>query len=107
MQSEVVSLDGRASHLVLATTWRARMRGLAHTDRSAWTGYDGMLLRFSFAARWPIWMRGMRFPITTLWLRRGAIVDRQGPHDPQRPWRLILPKKAVDAVVELFVGNTT
>ncbi|MBI4365788.1 MAG: DUF192 domain-containing protein [Deltaproteobacteria bacterium] len=83
--------------LLPARTWHARLRGLA--GRESLEGYDGMLFTFPFAWRWPIWMRGMRFPIRAVWLRQGHVVDVQDL--PLGAWRWYRPRAAADAVVEM------
>lgn len=82
------------------------MRGLAGRDLPL-GDCDGMLFRFPFAARWPIWMRGMRFPIRAIWFRRGAIVDSQELPVGSWPWRPYWPRRAADTLIELSLERSS
>lgn len=93
---------GRVWRVAVATTWRTRQRGLAHTESQEWNGIDGMLFRFPFAWRWPIWMCGMRFPIDALWFRHGRLVHIHRGLSPKHPWRLYRPPQTADALIELI-----
>lgn len=97
LPSAEYTIAGRRYHLLVAADWRARMRGLSGLN--ALGVYDGMLFRFPFAWRWPIHMRGMRFPIRALWLRYGRVVDAQWL--PVGSWRWYRPCKKVDVLVEI------
>lgn len=99
VQSTMYVFDGRQWYLECASTWRQRMRGLSGRDRLEHC--DGMLFRFPFAARWPIWMRGMRFPIRAIWLRHGRVVDVQDL--PLGTWRWYRPRVRADAVIEMIL----
>lgn len=100
----IVEYDGpdRLWRLAVAVTWRARQRGLAHTDPEDWAGIDGMLFRFPCAWRWPIWMHDMRFPIDALWFRHGRLVQIHRGLSPNHRWRLYRPAKPADALIELI-----
>lgn len=94
--------DGRRWRVAVASTWRARRRGLAHTDARDWSGIDGMLFRFPCAWRWLIWMRGMHFPIDALWFRHGHLVHIHRGLSPTNRWRLYRPAKPADALIEVI-----
>lgn len=105
MNIRTIIIDGHRYRVAVADTWRTRARGLAHTTLHDWRGIDGMLFTFPFAARWPIWMRGMQFPIRAVWLRGGTVVDVHPRLTPDRPWALWRPRQSADQLVELFVDH--
>lgn len=105
MDSTQIIYDQCAYRVRVAATCRQRMCGLAGTTRADWPGIDGLVLKMPFPAYWPIWMRGMRMPIRLLWMRRGHVIGEIPCLSPDQQWRCVWPPGAVDAVVELFVGN--
>lgn len=88
--------------LHIADSVATRMRGLGGATRLA--GDEGLLIRFPFPFFWPIWMRGMRFPIDVLWLRHGRIVDMCECVSPENPYRMCFPSHCADGCVELPMG---
>lgn len=105
MNIRTIIIDGHRYRVAVADTWRTRARGLAHTTLHDWAGIDGMFFRFPCAARWPIWMRGMRFPVRAVWLRGGNMVDAQGPLSAAHPWRIYRPRCSADAVLEIIASS--
>lgn len=63
---QMVSLGGTVFRADVADTPTARERGLA--GRSSIGRDEAMLFVFDQDGAWPIWMKGMRFPIDIIWL---------------------------------------
>jgi uncharacterized membrane protein (UPF0127 family) len=89
-------------NLHIADSFFTRMRGLSRHKTLAHN--DGLMIQFPFPFFWPIWMRGMQFPIDVLWLRHGKIVDMCEALLPENPYRMHFPMCCADACVELNMG---
>ncbi|MBI4238594.1 MAG: DUF192 domain-containing protein [Deltaproteobacteria bacterium] len=98
-------VGGVGYRLAVAHSWRQRMRGLAGTSLATWSNIDGMLFIFPFAWRWPLWMRGMQFPITLQWLRADVPIGSLHQMTPAHPWHCDRPLHPADAVIEYLPGH--
>jgi uncharacterized membrane protein (UPF0127 family) len=86
-----------------ANSFFTRMQGLSR--HKALENNDGLLIQFPFPFFWPIWMRGMQFPIDVLWLRHRKIVDMRDCLSTATPYRMHFPRSCADACVELNMGT--
>ncbi|HEX6472872.1 MAG TPA: DUF192 domain-containing protein, partial [Streptosporangiaceae bacterium] len=100
-----VKLAGHRIVVDVASSTSEQEKGLSGR-RSLARGH-GMLFPQKAPALVRIWMRGMRFPLDVLWLRRGRVVavrrlgrPRAGHAIPQAE-----PAKLADAVLELPAGT--
>jgi len=94
----------------LADTSAARADGLA--GRDALTEIDGLLLKWEWPDRHPIWMKGMRFSLDLVWLdgdgRVGAVLTNVPPC-PAEPCPLYEPEgtERSVAVLEMRAGGAS
>ncbi|MEK7544440.1 MAG: DUF192 domain-containing protein [Patescibacteria group bacterium] len=90
----------------VAITPKEKEVGLGHRDSLA--PNRGMLFVYDIKARYPFWMRDMRFPIDILWIDDRTIVDitKQAPASdkPFNQLPIYHPLKPVDKVLELNAG---
>ncbi len=78
--------------------------GLAGREQMA--DDEGMIFLFGRSALWPIWMKGMKFPIDVIWLNANKAVDIKRnmlPEDIPVP-ASYYPISEADAVIELNAG---
>ena len=93
-----------AFKLDVADTDQKRETGLSGRERMA--DDEGMIFLFGRSALWPIWMKGMNFPIDIIWLNANKVVDIKRsvpPEDVPSPTRYY-PVSEADAVIELNAG---
>ncbi|MEK7521010.1 MAG: DUF192 domain-containing protein [Patescibacteria group bacterium] len=93
-----------AFKLDIADTDQKRETGLSGRERMA--DDEGMIFLFGRSALWPIWMKGMNFPIDIIWLRNNRVVDIKTNipvEDAAVPTRYYSVSEA-DAVIELNAG---
>lgn len=97
------SLNNVVCNLALVTTYVEQRRGLAFTVVEEWRSkqIDGMMFEFPFAAPWPIWMRGMLFPITAYWLKDNEVVGKT-KCSPNKEYRPIFPNGRANKIIELI-----
>ncbi|GEM_PF-5863964 len=86
-----------------ARSWRARARGLAGHSLADCAGIDGMIFQFPFAARWPVWMRGMQFSIDLIWLYGDVVLAVQSHIDQKNPWRCYFPPRSATGLIERII----
>ena len=104
-----LQIRGQRVALEVVRTPDEQRRGLGYRDSLAWDHgmlfpYDG---RPDFHA---FWMRGMRFDIDIVWIRKGRIVDiahrvpHPGPEDPTGNGPTVRPREMSDRVLEVPAG---
>lgn len=90
--------------LELATTTLAKARGLGYRD--CMPEDQGMLFLFDAPGKHSFWMKGMRFPLDIIWLRKNIVVFIEehlaAPTSPIPP--SYTPSRDADAVIELNAG---
>lgn len=73
-ETRTVNIKGRKLTADVADTMRKRAKGLS--GRASLKKDECMLFVFPFPGTYPIWMRGMKFPIDVLWLdEKKHIID--------------------------------
>lgn len=68
----MVSLGGTVFRADVANTEASRQKGLG--GRVSIGRDEAMLFAFDYDASWPIWMKGMKFPIDIIWLDKNRKV---------------------------------
>ncbi len=88
----------------LAETPEERAKGLGDRDRLPWD--TGMYFVYDRPAFYSFWMKGMRFSIDIIWIRKGRIVDvhRDVPFEEGGNGPTVRPREAIDAVLEVPAG---
>jgi uncharacterized membrane protein (UPF0127 family) len=91
-----------------ADTIRSRSRGLS--GHAPLADKEGMYFSFPIKAKYPIWMKGMTFPIDIVWIADGKVVGfTENAPIPESKNVLELPTysppEAVDAALELNAGT--
>ena len=98
--------DSLSIQVDVANNDKTREKGLS--GRARLGPDDGMLFLFPSEARYGFWMKGMRFPIDIVWIRKGEIVDLTTSVPPPAKGQTELPSYfpmgMVDAVLELPAG---
>ncbi|MBI5148008.1 MAG: DUF192 domain-containing protein [Parcubacteria group bacterium] len=90
--------------LDVADTDQKRETGLSGRERMA--DDEGMIFLFGHSVLWPIWMKGMNFPIDIVWLNANKVIDikrNTPPEDVPVPVSYY-PVSEADAVIELNAG---
>lgn len=105
MRDVKILISGAVLNITVADSTLHRMRGLAWRENIR---EDGALLLFPYAARWPIWMLGMRFAIDIIWMKGRRIVCVERNILPQQnlseALKLHMPDSTADSALELKAG---
>ena len=88
----------------VADTPARQSRGLGYRDTLAWD--TGMYFPYPRPVIPSFWMKGMRFSIDIVWIRKGRIVDvhHDVPFEPGGNGPTVRPREAADAVLEVPAG---
>lgn len=88
----------------VADTPAEQSRGLGYRDSLAWD--TGMYFPYPRPSIPAFWMKGMRFSIDIVWIRKGRIVDlhHDVPFEPGGNGPTLRPREAADAVLEVPAG---
>ncbi len=68
----LLRLDGHSYHITVMRTTNQLQKGLSGTDGLA--ANDAMVFSFPRDDSWPMWMKGMKYPIDMVWLNDGGEV---------------------------------
>lgn len=83
----------------VADNWRRRFCGLS--GRDGLQDIDGMLFTFPWRARWKMCMRGMRFPLDFVWIRKNRVIGVS----ENVLTGTVAPLERVDSVLELAANR--
>lgn len=83
----------------IANNWWRRFRGLSGRDKLGDT--DGMLFTFPWPAKWKMCMRGMKFPLDFVWVRKNMVIGVSENVSSGT----VAPPERVDSVVELAANR--
>ena len=99
-----VEIGSKRVAVELADTPAKQSKGLGYRDRLAWD--HGMYFPYERPAFYSFWMRGMRFSIDIIWIRKGRIVDLHAdvPFEPGTNGPTVRPRELVDGVLEVPAG---
>ncbi len=103
--TEEIKIGGETLHVQLAKTVEEQMQGLSKINSIQED--EGMLFAFDAPAKPSFWMKGMRFPIDILWIRKGKIVGVEQNIPTPQPKQAIselplyYPKENIDGVLEV------
>ena len=99
-----LEIKGRRISVEIADTPEKQALGLGERDSLPWD--HGMYFEYDQPAFYAFWMKGMRFSIDIVWLRKGRIVGfetnipfEQGGNGPT-----VRPRELIDAVLEVPAG---
>jgi len=99
-----VSIGQRKVAVEVADTPEKQSRGLGYRDALDWD--TGMYFPYPQPMIPSFWMRGMRFAIDIVWIRKGRIIDlhHDVPFEPGGNGPTVRPREAADAVLEVPAG---
>jgi hypothetical protein len=99
-----VEIKGRHVAVEIADTPEKQSKGLGERDRLAW--HHGMYFEYANPAFYAFWMKGMRFSIDIVWIRKGRIVDLDSnvPFEEGGNGPTLRPVVLIDAVLEVPAG---
>ena len=104
-----LSIRGQQVRLDIARTREEQSRGLGYRDSLAWD--RGMLFPYDDQPDFhSFWMKGMRFDIDIVWIRKGRVVDiahqvpHPGPGDPTGTGPTVRSRQLADRVLEVPAG---
>jgi uncharacterized membrane protein (UPF0127 family) len=99
-----VEIRGQRIEVEVAEDPATQAKGLGDRDSLAWD--RGMLFVYEEPAFYAFWMKGMRFSIDIVWLRKGRIVDLDVnvPFEPGGNGPTLRPSSLTDAVLEVPAG---
>lgn len=104
-KGEVTIGDGAQVQVDVAASDETRQRGLS--GRTALGENEGMLFLFGEPVPQTFWMKDMNFPIDSLWIRDGEIVDIIVDTPPPKEGEdipVFASREPVDAVLEVPSG---
>lgn len=106
MEKRKIKINGQEVGVWVARTMGERQRGVSVLDSLEGTG---MLFEFKVPMRYGFWMKGVRFPIDIVWLRKGRIVGITPEIPPGSGFSLLglkayYPPVSIDAALELASG---
>lgn len=90
-----VNIGNYNLRIELANSWLKRFRGLS--GRVSLQDIDGMLFKFPWAMKWKMCMRGMKFPLDFVWIRKNKVVGVSENVSSGT----VAPPQGVDSVLEL------
>lgn len=110
MRSTLVTMGRQTFRADVAGNFVVRARGLS--GRAVLAEDEAMLFIFPIAMRYSFWMKGMKFPLDIIWIRKGRIVDMsENVPVPAANASIasmissgVRPKTVVDAVLEVNAG---
>lgn len=99
-----VEVKGRRVAVEIAETPEEQEKGLGERDSLAWG--HGMYFEYDQPAFYAFWMKGMRFSIDIVWIRKGRIVDLDShvPFEEGGNGPTLRPAVLADAVLEVPAG---
>jgi uncharacterized membrane protein (UPF0127 family) len=99
-----VEIGSKRVAVELADTADKQQKGLGYRDDLPWD--HGMYFPYARPAFYSFWMKGMRFPIDIVWIRKGRIVDihPEVPFEPNGNGPTVRPRELTDAVLEVPAG---
>lgn len=102
-----LKIGDREFKVEIADTNISRIRGLSGRDPLGKN--EGMLFVWDSAARYPFWMKGMKFPLDFVWIREGEVVGvtENVSHASSSVFSLPLyyPPEEVNMVLEVASGT--
>jgi uncharacterized membrane protein (UPF0127 family) len=107
MEKRKIKINNRELEVWVARTMGEKQRGASVFDRLGEN--EGMLFEFKIPMRYGFWMKGVKFPIDIVWLRKGKIVGIT-PEIPSGSGFSLLglkvyyPPVPIDAALELASG---
>ena len=110
MKKALVSIGSRTFRAEVADNVFTRARGLS--GRATLAADEAMLFIFPLPWRYSFWMKGMRFPLDIIWIRKGRVADISenvpapalGASIVSLAGSGIKPRSAVDTVFEVNAG---
>ena len=104
---KIVEIDGHTINAWVADDSKKQERGLSVVD--SMSDDQGMLFNMEKPAVYSFWMKDMKFPIDTVWIRRGKIVDissnmKMETGEDSSKYLLYKSKSNVDQVLEVNDG---
>lgn len=104
---KIVEVDGHTINAWVADDSEKQEKGLSVVD--SMSDDQGMLFNMEKPAVYSFWMKDMKFPIDTVWIRNGKVVDissdmtlEQGSDTSK--YKIYKSKSNVDQVLELNTG---
>ncbi len=106
MEKRKIKIGGRELEVLVAETIRDKQRGVSILNTLEGTG---MLFEFKVPMRYGFWMKGVKFPIDIIWLRKGKVVGITEDIPPGSGFSLLglkayYPPVPIDAALELASG---
>lgn len=101
-------ISGTTINIETADTTQRRSLGLGGRDTLATD--SGMLFTFPDQAKHSFWMKGMRFALDFIWIRKMKVVDILKNAQPPQPGQadetlpVYVPNQPVDSVLEVNAG---
>jgi uncharacterized membrane protein (UPF0127 family) len=99
MRFIIVKLENCELRMELADSWLKRLHGLS--GREGLGDIDGMLFTFPWPMKWRMCMRGMRFPLDFVWIRKGKVA---GVAENVLSGT-VSPPQRIDGVLEIAAGR--
>jgi uncharacterized membrane protein (UPF0127 family) len=108
MQKAIVNIGSRVFRADVADDIFSRAKGLS--GREALAADEAMFFVFPLAWRYTFWMKGMKFDLDIVWIRKGLVVDisenipAPAKNDSIFNIPKVKPSVAADAVLEIKAG---
>ncbi len=101
--SKIIEVDGTRIKVNVADTKEERINGLSGVE--SLPRNEGLLFVFDEPGKYPIWMRGMLFPLDIYWLDgQGKIIDAWKNADPSSYPQIYEPVSDAYYVLEVNSG---
>ncbi len=98
-----IYIGGTRVHVEVAHTLKDRAKGLSGRKSIPLT--NGMVLAFPKDDIYPIWMKGMQFPLDIYWVSKdGVVVDKWQNAQPESYPSVYTPKRKARYVIEVTAG---
>ncbi len=99
-----LEIRGKRISIELADTPEKQRKGLGERDSLDWD--HGMYFGYSQPGFYSFWMKGMRFSIDIIWLRKDRIVGIEAsvPFEKGGNGPTVRPRELIDAVLEVPAG---
>ena len=107
MEKRKIKINNWELEVWVARTMGEKQRGVSVFDRLGEN--EGMLFEFKIPMRYGFWMKGVKFPIDIVWLRKEKIVGITREIPPGSGFSLLslkayYPPLPIDAALELASG---
>ncbi|OGE70993.1 hypothetical protein A2617_00200 [Candidatus Daviesbacteria bacterium RIFOXYD1_FULL_41_10] len=105
-----IQIAGATVDVEVADTPSKRSRGLS--GRASLLPNSGMIFAFPEEKKYQFWMKGMKFPIDMIFIRKGVVVDILRnvpilePNTPDQNLPLYSPVAPIDMLLEVTAGFT-